>query len=178
MPASHVAPEDRPSRAERARAAIDGGPGWHMDPDSLLPVLDDEARFREAHAADPAVDVLVALWSGDPDRAAAALEPLLAAEPTWWRLQALTADVARERGSVEEAVEILRELVGTHEGSPREAVLVQHLGKALFTGGDVAGAADCFHRALELRESAGADAALVESSRRALERARSLLGQA
>jgi hypothetical protein len=45
---------------------IEGGPGWHIDSDSLLPVLTDEHAFRTAHADDPAVDVLVCLWSGDP----------------------------------------------------------------------------------------------------------------
>ena len=62
---------------------IDDRPGWHIDPDTLVPVLDGEAGLQLAHADDPAVEVLVALWSGQPDRAAELLEPLVSDDPTW-----------------------------------------------------------------------------------------------
>ncbi|WP_189671133.1 hypothetical protein [Promicromonospora soli] len=79
-------------------SAIDGGPGLHIDPATLLPVLEDEGAFRAAAATDRALEVLVALWSGDPDRAAVLLAPLIGADPTSWRLQALAADVIRPVG--------------------------------------------------------------------------------
>ena len=150
---------------------IDGGPGWHMDPETLLPVLDDEATFRAAHADDPAVDVLVALWSGRPDDAALLLAPLLAVEPSRLRWQALSADIARDRGDPAQAIATLERLRDRYLGTPREAVLVQHLGKAHFAAGQPRAAAGCFRRALALRTAAWADAALIASSRRAYERA-------
>ena len=153
---------------------IEGGPGWHIDSDSLLPVLTDEQAFRTAHADDPAVDVFVRLWSGDPDGAAAGLRPLLAADPDRWRWRALVADIERDRGNVASAVETYRALVGEFGGAPQEAVLVQHLGEAYFAAGDYQGAAACFRRSLELRRAAGVDASLIESSRAALLRASEL----
>ena len=51
---------------------------------------------------------------------------------------------------------------------------MQHLGKAYFAAEDYVSAGNCFERALNLRTAAGADQALVESSRRALRRARVL----
>ena len=41
------------------------GPGWHIDPETLLAVLDDEEVLRAAHAGDPAVEAMICLWSGD-----------------------------------------------------------------------------------------------------------------
>ncbi|WP_206074419.1 hypothetical protein [Antribacter gilvus] len=153
---------------------IDGGPGWHIDPATLLPVLDNEDTFRAANPSDPALDVLVALWSGNPDRAARLLEPLVVADPSW-RLQALAADVTRDRGDTATAVKILESLHHQHRHTTRGAVLVQHLGKAHFVAGDHARAAAYFRRALDLRTTAGADDALVTSSRRALDRALDLV---
>lgn len=37
--------EGASSRSQMTNA-IDGGPGWHIDSATLLPVLDDEAAFR------------------------------------------------------------------------------------------------------------------------------------
>lgn len=150
-------------------------PGWHIDTATLLPVLDDEPAFRAANASDPALEVLVALWSGKPDQAAALLGPMIDADPTSWRLQALAADVIRDRGDVTSAVTILGTLVDAHRYTPREAVLVQHLGKALFAAGDFPGAAARFRRALSLRLAGDADPGLVASSRQALDRALELV---
>ncbi|MGW2092874.1 tetratricopeptide repeat protein [Promicromonospora sukumoe] len=156
-------------------SAIDREAGWHIDPVTLLPVLVDEAAFRAANASDPALEVLVALWSGNPDRAAELLRPLIDADPTSWRLQALAADVIRDRGDAGSAITVLDALVSENEGTPREAVLVQHLGKALFVAGDFPGAAAKFQRALSLRLADDADPALVGSSRQALDRALELV---
>jgi tetratricopeptide (TPR) repeat protein len=64
--------------------------------------------------------------------------------------------------------------VSEHAGTGREAVLVQHLGKAYFAAGDYRSAVVCFERALTLRTADGVDSSLVESSRMALQRARQL----
>ena len=103
------------------------------------------------------------------------LKPLIDADPTSWRLQALRADLIRDRGDASTAITILDSLVSSHEYTPREAVLVQHLGKSLFAAGDYPRAARQFRRALDLRTAADADASLVASSRRALDRALDLV---
>ena len=155
---------------------IEGGPGWHIDPGTLRAVITDEAAFRARYSNDPAVDVLSALWSGDPDRALVMLEPLLGASPAHWRWRALRADAWRDRGDHDDAIAEYRRLVDEHAGTPNEAVLVQHLGKAHFAAGELGSALTCFQRALDLRLAAGADRSLVESSRAALKRTLELSG--
>ena len=156
------------------RAMFEGGPGWHMDPVTLRPVITDEPLFRTQYADDPALEVLVALWTGEPDKALAGLEPLVGVAPENWRWRALRADAWRDLGDHQHAVAEYRRLVGEHVGTPHEAVLVQHLGKAHFAAGQYASAVTCFQRALNLRAAAGAERSFVESSRAALRRARQL----
>jgi Flp pilus assembly protein TadD len=152
----------------------EGGEGWEFDPITLRPVITDETEFRARHADDPALEVHVALWTGHPDTALEALQPLLDASPDNWRWRALRADAIRDLGDHRSAIADYRQLVTEHAGTGREAVLVQHLGKAYFAAGDYSSAVSCFQRALTLRAEAGADSSLVESSRMALERARQL----
>jgi tetratricopeptide (TPR) repeat protein len=153
---------------------LEGGPGWHVDPVTLRPVITDESTFRSGHADDPALEALVALWTGDPGKALDALGPLLDAAPDDWRWRALQADARRDLGDHHTAIADYHQLVREHAGTSHEAVLMQHLGKAYFAADEYASAVDCFERALSLRTAAGADRALVESSRSALQRAREL----
>jgi tetratricopeptide (TPR) repeat protein len=153
---------------------VNGGAGWELDSATLRPVITDEHVFRSRYANDPALEVLVALWTGDPDQALARLQPLLDAAPTNWRWRALRADARRDLGDHVDAIADYRQLVSEHAGTTHEAVLVQHLGKAYFAAEDYTSAATCFERALALREAGGADSSLVESSRTALERASQL----
>jgi tetratricopeptide (TPR) repeat protein len=153
---------------------IEGGPGWEVDPVTLRPAITDELLFRSVYANDPALEVLVALWSGDPGTALVALEPLVRAAPDNWRWRALRADARRDLGDCRAAIADLCELVSEHAGTPKEAVLMQHLGKAHFAAGEYESAATCFEQALTLRTAAGAERSLVESSRAALQRARQL----
>lgn len=161
------APPDPPAR-------IPGGPGWSMDPLTLLPAIDDPAEFRRAHADDPALPVLEELWGGRPERAEPLARALVAASPTP-RHRALLADVHRDLGRVAQAVAEYGELVEECRGTPREAVMLQHLGKAHLAAGDHPAAARAFAGALRLRTAAGAAPDLIASSRAALHRARALL---
>lgn len=156
--------------------SVEGGPGWHIDADTLLPVIEDVELFRAALEDDPAVDVLVALWSGDPVQAEAEIRRLLAEGETP-RLRALLADSWRDQGRKDEAVAAYEELVSQAAGTPHEAVMQQHLGKALFVAGRFDEAADAFENALRLREAAGVDERLINSSKAALERARAGRGR-
>lgn len=153
---------------------VDGGPGWQLDPVTLRPVITDEPVFRSNNADDPALESLVALWTGHPAKALDALGPLLDAAPEDWRWRALRADARRDLGDHQTAIADYRQLVSEHAGTGHEAVLMQHLGKAYFAAEEYASAVNCFERALSLRTAAGADPSLVESSRSALERARAL----
>ena len=151
-----------------------GGPGWRIDPDTLLPEITDAESFRTSVADDPCGDVLIELWSGRPGEALRLVSALLAHDPTSQRLLALQADCWRDCGDLDAARQRLEHLVADHAGTEQEAVFVQHLGKTLFVGGHYDDAADCFARALHLREQFHADAGLIASSRLALDRARQL----
>jgi tetratricopeptide (TPR) repeat protein len=150
----------------------DPAAGWHIDPSTLRPVITDEHRFREHHSSDPALEVLVALWSGHPRVALDALSPLLGTDADNWRWRALRADIHRDLGEHDRAIVEYEELLADHTGTAREAVLVQHLGKAHFAANHYDEAASCFERALQLRSTADADSSLVASSRIALDEAR------
>jgi tetratricopeptide (TPR) repeat protein len=151
-----------------------GGPGWHIDPDTLLPVIDDEAAFRAAQRDDPALELLVLLWSGRPEAALPLARDLVGLRPTP-RHRALHADVARDLGRTAEAIATYESIVAETAGTPREAVMTQHLGKAHWAAGNVAEAEAAFERALFLRIDAGAAEDLVASSREARDRARRAL---
>ena len=159
-----------------ARAPASGGPGWHIDAETLLPVLDDEAEFRRVHAKDPALEGIVALWGGRAAEAEALFAALAARDrsPRW---RALRADAWRDLGRHDEAIDEYRDLVAHYAGTAREAGFVQHLGKALFAARRDAEAAEEFERAVELRRAALGDGAdpdpsLLASSEQALRLAR------
>lgn len=150
-----------------------GGPGWRIDPETLLPEILDMAVFQAALADDPCREVLTALWGGDARRALGLVTELLTTDPGNPRLLTLQADCWRDIGDLERARRQLDGLVATYAGSEREAVLVQHLGKTLFVARRYGEAAECFARALRLREGAGG-VELIASSRLALERSQTL----
>lgn len=153
------------------RAPIDGGPGWHIDRDTLLPAIHDLDAFRAAHQEDPAREALISLWTGHPVAAEAELRLLLERTDSP-RLRALLADTWRDQGRTDAAVAAYESLLAQSAGTAREAVMQQHLGKTLFVAGRHREALAAFERALRLREEAGADDALVASSRAAVERVR------
>ena len=142
-----------------------------MNGGSLLGEITDLEVFVAAHAADRCVHVLAALFQRDPHGARAALAPLLAESPDSQRLLALEADVWRDEGRFDEAADRYRRLIWGSSRPLQQATLTQHLGKVHFMAGQFTDAAECFARALRIREEHGANDGLVESSRRALERA-------
>ncbi|SJM50821.1 hypothetical protein CZ771_04410 [Actinomycetales bacterium JB111] len=153
---------------------VTGGSGWHFDSDTLLPVIDDEAAFRAAQGDDPTLELLVLLWSRRPGSALPIARDLVGSRPTP-RHRALHADVLRDLGRTAEAIDIYDSLVAETAGTPREAVMTQHLGKAHWSAGNVSEALVAFERALTLRTEAGAPEDLVASSREARDRARRAL---
>lgn len=150
---------------------LEGGPGWFIDRESLLPKIADVNIFRTAHAEDPAVDILVDLWTGQPELAEVELRRRLG-ESESPRLRALLADAARDQGRTDEAIATYESLIKEVAGTSSEAVMHQHLGKAFFVARRYREAVSAFEKALELREGSGAPDALVTSSRVAAQRAR------
>jgi len=149
------------------------GHGWHIDQETLMPVLDDEEKFRAAHAEDPALEALVALWSGRPIDAERILLRLIV-DGGSTRIRALLADAWRDQRRFAKAIRAYQELVANAAGSEIEAVMRQHLGKAYFAAGCFEEARCEFTQALELRMRAKAAPGLIVSSRMALERVTSL----
>ncbi len=143
---------------------IDGGPGWIIDGKTLLPRIVDPEEFRRSLADDPLREGIEALWSGRPDEAAELIE---GHEPTF-RTRALKADCLRDQGELDLAIAEYRELIDECAGTAWEAVMRQHLGKALFSASRFTEAGEQFAEALRLREDTGADQDLLTSSHYAL----------
>ncbi|WP_102157416.1 tetratricopeptide repeat protein [Zhihengliuella halotolerans] len=147
---------------------------WHIDENSLLPVIDDLEAFRREFKDDPVADVLIHLWSGRP-RQAEDLLGAMAPPASSFRLRALLADAWRDQGHYDDAIAAYRDLVAATAGTPREAVMRQHLGKVYFVCGEYSRALECFEEALELRVREKADADLMASSQLAVGRATEIL---
>lgn len=148
---------------------VAGGPGWVIRAADLRPAITDRALFRAGMEGDPLGDAIESLWSGDP---AAAERRLATAEPTL-RVRALLADCHRDLGDVQRAVREYDALVAETRGTPHEAVMLQHRGKALLAADELERAVSDPSRARDLRWSAGADAGLRASTEQALAVARS-----
>lgn len=145
---------------------VEGGAGWRIWSTDLRPEITDLEAFRSALRGDPLLDAIEALWRGDPRGALS----LLANQPDSFRVRALRADCHRDLGDHEVAVAEYDLLVETVAGSPREAVIRQHRGKALLAAGRAEEAVEDFERVVVLRE--GGDPTLLASAVQALEVAR------
>ena len=146
---------------------VDGGPGWVIGAD-LRPRITDAEAFRTGMSDDPLVEVIAALWGGQPRHALDLL-----GIPSTPRTRALRADALTALGEMEAARAEYDALVKQALGTAREAVMRQHRGKVLLAAGDTEAAIADFSRALDLRKDA--DPMLRASSEQALRIARQRL---
>lgn len=158
-------------------------PAYLIDPDTLREELLSEEDTREWLEEVPDDPHAVSFWRmlGELDRALEAGErALLELEPgtTQWATAAVRlAAVHHWRGEYAEAHELFEAAEEVLAGEPEVlAVVHQHRAKALFDEGRPAEARAEAVRALALREEAGADEGLVESSRETLDRIERQLG--
>lgn len=154
-----------------------GFPGIRINPETLLPEIVNEDACREALAAstDPADHIFVLLVEGHAAEAAELLAEARFKDPESFRLRAFEAEVLRVSNRLDRAVELFRQLLTEVQGTPREALVLQFLGKTQYTAGQTSAAVESFARALDLRVAESADAALIYSSTVALQRARDVL---
>lgn len=154
-----------------------GFPGIRINPETLLPEIVNEDACREALAAstDPADHIFVLLVEGHAAEAADLLAEARFKDPESFRLRAFEAEVLRVSNRLDRAVELFRQLLTEVQGTPREALVLQFLGKTQYTAGQTSAAVESFARALDLRVAESADAALIYSSTVALQRARDVL---
>lgn len=154
-----------------------GFPGVRMNPDTLLPVVVNEEVMETALAAsdDPADRIMALLLENQPKEAAELLAEARYKDPESFRLRIFEAEVHRATNRYDRAVQLFRHLLHEVQGTSKEAVVRQYLGRAYFVGGNALAAAEEFSRALDLRVAMAADAALIYSSAVALQRARDVL---
>ena len=148
-----------------------------MNGDDLRGEITDLDAYMTTYADDPYLRVVVALFQRDTAAARAAIDPLLAHAPDDLRLLALEAEIWRDEGRFDDAADRYRRLIWGANRPTLQATLTQHLGKVHFAAGQFTDATECFQRALTLRVDNGASTDLVESSRRALARAREEAGR-
>ena len=154
------------------REPIPGGPGWQMNGDSLVGEITDLDVFLAEHAVDRCVHVLAALFQHDPDGARRALQPLLvgstrqpAAARARGRHLARRGPIRRGGRSVPSSH--LGKHAAARAGDPDATSREGPLRRA--ASSPTPRSVSLGH--WQLREEHGAEGDLVESSRRALERA-------
>ena len=154
-----------------------GFPGIRINPESLLPQIVNEDAVRAAleDCTDPADHIFVLLVEGHGPEAAELLAEARCKDPESFRLRAFEAEVLRVSNRPDRAVELFRQLLAEVQGTPREALILQFLGKTQYTAGQTSAAVESFARALDLRVAESADAAQIYSSTVALQRARDVL---
>ena len=156
-----------------------GFPGIKVNPDSMMPeIVNEEVCAAALEASTDSADlVFVRLVQGNAADAAELLAEARYNNPGSLRLRIFEADVLRVSHRPDGTVEVLGQLLSETCGTPDEAVVRQQLGRAYFAGGNTTAAVESFARALDLRVSASADAALIYASTVALQRARDVLEQ-
>lgn len=154
-----------------------GFPGVRMNPDTLLPVVVNEDAMESALAVseDPADRIMALLLENQPKEAAELLAEARYKDPESFRLRIFEAEVHRATNRHDRAVQLFRQLLHEVQGSSKEAVVHQYLGRAYFVSGNAVAASEEFAKALDLRVAMAADAALIYSSAVALQRARDVL---
>jgi Flp pilus assembly protein TadD len=152
-----------------ARGGIGAGvAGIERDPETLLPVVADEALASAAAAGDAGDRVVVLLARGDYVAAGELVAEARLADPQDLRLRMLDADVVRASGDPHRAITRLRGLLEEFAGTDREADLHELLGVLHHTTHDHLAAAHRFRRAVDLRIAHGEGPEAVEATRRLL----------
>ncbi|MEA2292220.1 MAG: hypothetical protein QOF17_1243, partial [Solirubrobacteraceae bacterium] len=144
---------------------------------TLLPeiVNADVCRAAVEASTDPADRIYVLIVEGHAKEAAELLAEARFKDPESFRLRAFEAEVLRISHRSDRALELFKQLLGEFQGTDREALIQQYLGKTHFAAGHAAAAVEAFSRALDLRVAQSADAAQIYSSTVALQRARDVL---
>lgn len=147
-----------------------GMAGIKRDPESLLPVIVDDAQADALVAGDDPCDAVVVHIAREEYREAAELvaETRLT-DPQNIRMRMLDTDLQRAMGNAEAAISRLRALLEEFKGSNHEPMLNQYLGILYYSVGDLTAAQHRFRRALELHTAAGSSPRRVELARRSLE---------
>ncbi|GAA2867102.1 lipopolysaccharide assembly protein LapB [Paenarthrobacter ilicis] len=154
-----------------------GFPGVRTNPDTLLPVVVNDEAMDSALAAseDPADRIMALLLENQPKEAAELLAEARYKDPESFRLRIFEAEVHRATNRHDRAIQLFRHLLHDVQGSTKEAIVRQYLGRAYFVGGNPLAASEEFAKALDLRVAMAADASLIYSSAVALQRARDVL---
>lgn len=154
-----------------------GFPGVRMNPDTLLPQVVNEEVLEAALAdsVDPADRIMALLLDGQAKEAAELLAEARYKDPESFKLRIFEAEVHRATNRFDRATQLLRHLISEVQGTQREAIVHQYLGRAYFVSGNAVAAAESFTKALDLRVAFAADASLIYSSAVALQRARNVL---
>jgi predicted Zn-dependent protease len=155
----------------------EGFPGIRINPMSLLPEIVNEEACRAALAetTDPGDRILVLIAEGHAADAAELLAEARFKDPESFRLRAFEAELLRISNRSDRAVDLFRQLLAEFQGTEKEALILQYLGRVHYTAGHNSAAVEAFARALDLRVAQHADAALIYSSTVALQRARDVL---
>lgn len=139
------------------------GSGLAIDTETAEMVVVDRTRLESelGHSPDPCDRAVAAMVTGCTQAARQELEGAALS----LRRDALLAEVARLEGDPDGAVDLLQELLDSHEPEgPRRAVILQHLAKAEHAGGRHADAVAHLNEALVLRRELGAPANQVAST--------------
>lgn len=149
---------------------------WHLDPVTLREVVDDHAALEhELDVAAPVDRIWLLRVLGRSRDAVAEGRRLLPIAEDPWRPLLLVAHAHHWLREWTEAAQLQDQALQRAIGTAREATTRQHIGKRLLDEGRGPEAVVQLVLALQLRETAGADPALVTSSRDAVHRARATI---
>ncbi|BAS09156.1 3-dehydroquinate synthase [Arthrobacter sp. Hiyo4] len=141
-------PPDAGRRGGHERLARCWLPGIRINPVSLLPEIVNEDACRAALAAstDPSDQIFVLIVEGHAAEAAELLAEARFKDPESFRLRAFEAEVLRVSHRTDRALELFRQLLAEFQGTDREALVLQYLGKTQYAAGHTSAAVEAFAR--------------------------------
>lgn len=147
-----------------------GMPGIKRDPETLLPVIVDEAQADAlVEGDDPCNAVVVLIARGQYREAAELVADTRLSDPQNIRMRMLDTDLQRAMGKTEAAISRLRALLEEFKGSSHEAMMHQYLGILYYTENDLTAAEHRFEKAYRLHSESGAPERRIELARRSLD---------